>query len=287
MTDDERERDLIALRAEIVQQNLDALGSGTAVSISGVSATAAAGALGTPPAVSIPTLTAVEARAGAARAGTARIGLGVFQPNAVQPSAFQVAGVTAPSGDLNLGREAGAYSIEGSPAGLVVRRAARTRRSATRVGKAVLRNHVPIESAAAAFVLLIDARLEQLRADKPNSDEAIAARGAAIADCEDLKRRVDRFLDSVAGFSSEKVEEPELVKDTISFKEGLGRWWTKRHVEAMDTSLFLIGVSICWLAGGGPLAIAIPGVLVGGNRVVEIVKAVIKGDDTDGDDGED
>jgi hypothetical protein len=43
--------------------------------------------------------------------------------------------------------------------------------------------------------------------------------------------------------------------------------------------LFGIGVSICLLAGtGGLLAAAIPGAMVGGKPVVDVIKAFAKGE---------
>jgi hypothetical protein len=42
-------------------------------------------------------------------------------------------------------------------------------------------------------------------------------------------------------------------------------------------TLFTTGVSLCWLAGaGGELSAAIPGVLVGGGKMVEALKALLK-----------
>ncbi len=53
-------------------------------------------------------------------------------------------------------------------------------RATTRVGKAVLQNRVPIETTAAAFLLLVQERIERLREEKPNSDDGIAARDASL-----------------------------------------------------------------------------------------------------------
>jgi hypothetical protein len=155
----------------------------------------------------------------------------------------------------------------------------------TTIAVAVVRNRAEIDLLAASFLELIDAKLEALQQARSNSDEA----AAEIADYEDLKRRIEAFLDRASRFVEEKTDESSVVIATTSFAQGLSTWWSKRHVEicdqaygrllkGVDIGLFGLGVSICIQAGAsGDLSIAIPGAIVGGNRVVEAIKAAMGG----------
>lgn len=152
------------------------------------------------------------------------------------------------------------------------------RRARTTIGKAVLTNRAAIDLIAASFLVLIDERLESIRAGRSNSEEADAARDQL----EDLKRRVEEFLGATSIFATtKKTKEEFVVKTTTSFATGIGNWWSKRHVQICDRSfemgLFGIGVTICLLAGtGGILAAAIPGAMVGGKPIVDVIKAYNK-----------
>jgi hypothetical protein len=47
--------------------------------------------------------------------------------------------------------------------------------------------------------------------------------------------------------------------------------------KSFDMGLFGVGIAICTLAGaGGVLAVAVPGTLVGGKSVADVVKAYAK-----------
>jgi hypothetical protein len=117
------------------------------------------------------------------------------------------------------------------------------------------------------LLILIDERLDSLRQKRDNTDEAYDA----MAAYEDLKQRIEVFL-------AAKTKETSVVATTISFATGISNWWSKRHVQicdkALDMGLFGTGVTICLLGGtGGFLAGAIPGAMVGGKPVVEVIKA--------------
>jgi hypothetical protein len=154
-------------------------------------------------------------------------------------------------------------------------------RARTKVGRSVLKNAAEIELIGASFIALIDSRIEELQQKRPNSDEAKAAVGIEIAGCEDLKRRVQAFLGAAAQFSTEKAEEKVVVNATTSVAEGIGTWWSKKHVQICDQTfqlgLFGVGVAICSLAGaGGVLSVAIPGVISGGKPVADVIKAYLR-----------
>jgi hypothetical protein len=148
---------------------------------------------------------------------------------------------------------------------------------------AVVRNQAEIDLLAASFLELIDVKLEALRQQRSNSDEA----AAEIADYEDLKQRVEAFLDRASQFVESKTDETSVVIATKSFAQGLSNWWSKRQVgicdqaygrilTGLDMAIFGIGVDICIQAGAtGALAIAIPGVVAGGDRVLQAVKAIM------------
>jgi hypothetical protein len=153
----------------------------------------------------------------------------------------------------------------------------------TTIVVAVVRNRAEIDLLAASFLELIDVKLGALRQERSNSDEA----AAEIADYEDLKRRIEAFLDRASRFVEKKTDESSVVIATTLFAQGLSAWWSKRHVEicdqaygklltGLDMAIFGIGVDICVQAGAtGALVIAIPGVIAGGDRVLQAVKAVL------------
>jgi hypothetical protein len=126
-------------------------------------------------------------------------------------------------------------------------------------------------------------RLIELR--RENTDEA----ADVIADYEDLRERIEAFLNRAAEFAAQKADQSSIVTATTSFVQGVNNWWSKHHVTIcsqaydrtftfVDTVIFGIGVDISLHAGAsGALAIAIPGAIAGGNRVVQVVKAVMGG----------
>jgi hypothetical protein len=151
----------------------------------------------------------------------------------------------------------------------------------TSVTVAVVQNRADIDRLAAYFLTLIDGRLKELR--RENTDEA----ADLIADYEDLRERIEAFLNRASQFAAKKADGNSLVTATTSFVQGVNNWWSKRHVRIceqaydrgltfVDTVIFGIGVDISLHAGAsGALAIAIPGAIAGGNRVVQVVKAVM------------
>jgi hypothetical protein len=146
----------------------------------------------------------------------------------------------------------------------------------------MIRNRAEIDLLGAFFLRSINERLESLRRERSNSDEA----AAEIADYEDLKQRIEVFLDSATRFANKKATEKSAAKAATSFADGISNWWSRRHVEicdgvfdntrkALDIALLGLGVNICLQAGaGGALAVAIPGVILGGKPVLEAIKAI-------------
>jgi hypothetical protein len=139
----------------------------------------------------------------------------------------------------------------------------------TVVGKAVVLNFADIELLGWAFVGLLHERIETLKAALPNSDEA----KAQIEELEDLKRRVEAFLNSASQFVTDKADEQAVVTTHLSFVDGLKNIWTRRHLQIADMTLFGIGVAICQMAA--PMSVAVSGALVGGKTVVDAIKAAL------------
>jgi hypothetical protein len=135
---------------------------------------------------------------------------------------------------------------------------------------AIRQNHDAIEVLARSHLLLIEERLKALRDARQNIDEA----QAAIAGYEDLKSRVEDFLQRFEHYAPGADSDAALAKSSITFAEGLRRIWTERHVQICDVGLFGIGAGICML--GGPLATIVAGTIVKGDTVVEAIKAAVE-----------
>jgi hypothetical protein len=153
----------------------------------------------------------------------------------------------------------------------------------TEVGRAVLKNEAEIALIGASFIALIDSKIEELRQRRPNSDEGKAAVEHEIADYEDLKHRVKAFLGVAAQFPTANAGEKAVVSATTSFAEGIGKWWSKDHKQICNQTfqlgLFGVAVTICSIAGaGGILSAAIPGAMLGGKPVADVIKACLKRD---------
>jgi hypothetical protein len=184
----------------------------------------------------------------------------------------------------------GGLSVEAPPAGLTVKRAKGRRSARTPVGRSVLKNAAQIELTGASLVLQIDQRLESLRQERErlNSEESQAAVDTAISDWDDLRRRVEAFLETASQFAAAQTAEAAVNQKTLSLTDGVHAWWSKRHVQicdkvfdkalqAGDVGLFGMVFGLCLWAGAEPnLSVAIPGAWFGGKPVVEAIKACLK-----------
>jgi hypothetical protein len=169
-----------------------------------------------------------------------------------------------------------------------VKRAKGRRSARTTVGRAVLKNAAEIELIGASFLLLIDHRIELLRQVPRNSDQARAADEAMIAEYEDLRRRVEAFLGATSQFAAKKAPETSVVAKADSLSAGVRDCWSRHHVQfcngvldralkSVDIALFSTGVAICTLAGADANpAVAVPGAMVGGRAVADVIKAFAK-----------
>ncbi len=186
--------------------------------------------------------------------------------------------------------ESGAFSVSGLPVDLTVKRVKGRRSARTTVGRSVLKNAAQIELTGASLVLQIDQRLESLRQERErlNSEESQAAVDAAISDWDDLRRRVEAFLETTSKFVAAQTTEATVNQKTLSLTEGVRAWWSKRHVQicdkvfdkalaVSDVGLFGTVLGLCFWVGAEPnLSVAIPGAWFGGKPVVEVIKVFAK-----------
>jgi hypothetical protein len=142
-------------------------------------------------------------------------------------------------------------------------------------------NRVAIVLSVASLVVLINEKLASLRDQRPNDAEAQAARDEEIEHYERLKQDVEALRGAVVRLDDQKPQEKTAENVAITFAQGVQNWWEKDHAKicstAYNAAVFVSCVSICSLVGsGGPLTVAVSGVLVGGKPVVEALKALPK-----------
>jgi len=158
----------------------------------------------------------------------------------------------------------------------------------TKIGKAVLQNKAAIALSIEPLLLLIDQRIDALRGERPNSDEARAKVDDSISEYQSLKTRVQELQAASLSFAGGKVEEKVVVAHTMSFAEGVSAWWTKRHEEicslafrtglrTVEVGVFVGCLSLCELAGvGGPLTTGLAAALIGGKPIIGALKSLSK-----------
>jgi hypothetical protein len=184
------------------------------------------------------------------------------QPIATEDgSAIEISKAEVPSGSRGAG--AGYFKLRRGDADLSVRHAPRTV-----IGKAVLSNQLALQLAALSLLAALDAKLEQIREQRSNSED--------FAQYEELKRRVEEFL-----AASSSAEEAPVVKSTLSLAAGLRNWWTADHASicnrALNISLLAGGLGICGLAGAfGTVSVVTVGTLIAGKDIPAALEACVK-----------
>ncbi|SFJ53905.1 hypothetical protein [Bradyrhizobium sp. cf659] len=167
----------------------------------------------------------------------------------------------------------------------------------TRVGKAVLANEKEINLAIDALVLQIDARLEVLNAERPNSADARARVAAEISVFERMKAEVERIRELVASFKKGKAPEQEIVKATKTFRQGVEQWWTNKSDDILNSTaksavlVSSIGLLAMMKADSVAAITAVAAVVNGGaitqkaKQIGKAVKRIAKRTFVSGDDG--
>ncbi|WP_315736042.1 MULTISPECIES: hypothetical protein [unclassified Bradyrhizobium] len=142
----------------------------------------------------------------------------------------------------------------------------------TTVGKAVQANDKEIMLAIAGLMLQIDDKLDKLKEERPNSEDAKANAAEEISDLERMRAELERIRELVTAFTKGKAPEREVVKSVKTFKDSLNGWWEKRHDSLLTTTaksaLFVSSAGVLALMGANtPAALAVAGALIGGKVI--------------------
>jgi len=151
----------------------------------------------------------------------------------------------------------------------------------TKVGKAVQANEKEITLAVSGLILQIEDKLENLRDERPNSDDAKAKIAGEASDLEAMKAELERIRELVVAFTKGKVPEKEVVKSVKTFRGYLDGWWEKRHDSLLSTAaksaLFVSSAGVLSLMGANtPAALSVVGALIGGKAIIKTIKKVGK-----------
>ncbi len=138
----------------------------------------------------------------------------------------------------------------------------------TGIGNSVRVNKVVLQITAFSLRAEFDAKLEQMHADRSNSEDP--------AQFEDMRRLVDELLTA-----SGSDDEAPVVSATLSLAEGIRQWWTKDHLSicnrVLNISLFTGGLAVCGLAGAlGPASVPIVAALIAGKDVASVLESCVK-----------
>ncbi|MEI9923028.1 MAG: hypothetical protein WDN50_05380 [Bradyrhizobium sp.] len=154
---------------------------------------------------------------------------------------------------------------------------ARSSRARTTVGKSVEANGKEIQLAISGLILQIDEKLDKLRDERPNSDEARNKVVSEASDLERMKAELERIRELVAAFNKGEAPEKDVVKSVKTFKDDVQHWWDKRHEGVLTTAaksaLFVSSVGVLALMKADtPTAIAVAGAIIGGKAIKNIKK---------------
>lgn len=129
-----------------------------------------------------------------------------------------------------------------------------------------------------ALAVQLDAKLEALRKDRPNSDDRIAARDAAISEYEELRARVADLENAVATLRKKSPQTAKVAKVGTRFGKTFSRWWSKSGPKVLDKSadagIVMSSAAILALIGVNPtIAAAIAATVVTRKSMAGILKA--------------
>jgi hypothetical protein len=157
----------------------------------------------------------------------------------------------------------------------------KTGKARSKIGKAVETNEQEINLAIAGLVLQIDAKIEALRGERPNSDEAIAERDADVSVYERMRAELERIRDMVAAFRGGTAKEAAVVQSVTTFREGVQNWWHKGHEQIIcktfDSALFLSAVGVLSLMKADmKTGMVVAGSLIAGKSIAGALKKLPK-----------
>ncbi|MHC4055095.1 hypothetical protein [Bradyrhizobium sp. 25ACV] len=151
----------------------------------------------------------------------------------------------------------------------------------TKIGKAIEQNEHNIQIVVTALILQIDAKLEELKQNRPNSDEAILNLNGQVSEYERMRAELVSIRDMVAAFIAGQVKEAAVVKSVTTFRDGIKNWWQKGHEAIIgrtyDTALFLSSVGALKLMEADmKTGMIVAGALIGGKTVAGGLKGLSK-----------
>jgi hypothetical protein len=111
----------------------------------------------------------------------------------------------------------------------VLPRRERQSKARTKIGKAVEANNKEIQLAVAGLILQINAKIEALGDERPNSDVAITRRDADIAEYKRMRAELEQIQTTVADFKKGTEKEANVVRSLKTFADGVRSWWNKAH----------------------------------------------------------
>jgi hypothetical protein len=155
----------------------------------------------------------------------------------------------------------------------------RTPKSKTKIGKGVEANKDQIFVQIASLTLQIDAKLDALRDERPNSPEAAEARDAHIAEYEAMRSQLEDIRTAVILYIMSEDSEKQVVEAVNTFKGTVGEWWDKSRNKIMDSAsssaLFVGSAGLLHLMNADSgIALAITGTIIGGETVGRAIKAL-------------
>lgn len=147
----------------------------------------------------------------------------------------------------------------------------------TKTGRAIKANEKEITLAISGLILQIADKLDKMRDERPNSDEAKARAAEEISELEKMKAELERIWELVAAFTKGKASEKEVVKSVKTFRDDLQGWWEKSHDSLLTTTaksaLFVSSAGVLALMGANtPMALAVAGAIIGGKVIKKIGK---------------
>jgi hypothetical protein len=157
----------------------------------------------------------------------------------------------------------------------------RSRNARTRIGRLVHTNYEHIVLTTAALEISINERINHLEETRPNSDDAIAAHKEEISELEKLKREVTNLREAVDHFVSGQTSENDVRRGSLTFAEGVQKWWRKSHSKicdrSFDMSIFAFLMGICHMSGTNPeMAAAVATTFAGGRPAAQALAAILK-----------
>ena len=150
----------------------------------------------------------------------------------------------------------------------------------TKIGKALEANEKEINLAVAGLVLQIEAKIEALQGERPNSDEAIAERNAHITEYTRMRTELEHIRMMVAAFKRGTENETNVVRSLrsslMASRNGGTSVTTQSSPKRSTWDCFTTAVGVCSMAGaGGKMAVAVSAVLVGGKPAAQALKGLI------------